>query len=74
MVGHFTGATRTCRIGVPRRGRWSEVINSNSQYYAGSGLGNEGGRETEDVASDGHSQSINVTLSPFNTVVFKWTA
>ena len=74
VVGHFTGATRTCRIGVPRRGRWTEVINSNSQYYAGSGLGNEGGRETEDVASDGHSQSINVTLSPFNTVVFKWQA
>jgi 1,4-alpha-glucan branching enzyme len=74
LVGHFTGATRTCRIGVPRRGWWREVINSNSEFYAGSGLGNEGGREAEDVPSDGYGQSINVTLSPFNTVVFKWQA
>jgi 1,4-alpha-glucan branching enzyme len=74
VVAHFGGATRSYRVGVPRRGFWKEVINSNSEYYGGTGLGNEGGREAEDVASDGFSQSLNVTLAPFATTVFKWTA
>ena len=73
VVAHFGGATRSYRIGVPRRGFWAEVINSNSEYYGGTGLGNDGGREAEEVGSDGFSQSLNVTLAPFATTVFKWT-
>ena len=53
-------------------GLWREVINSNSQYYGGTGLGNEGGRETEDVPSDGYPQSINFTLPPLCTLIFQW--
>ncbi len=75
VVGHFTPVTRKgYRIGVPRRGFWKEVINTNSEYYGGSGLGNSGGVNTEDVGADGHSQSIVLTLPPLSTTVFKWTA
>jgi 1,4-alpha-glucan branching enzyme len=74
VVGHFGGATRSYRVGVPRRGWWREVINSNSEYYGGSGLGNDGGRSTVAEASDGYSQSIELTLPPLTTLVFKWTA
>jgi len=73
-VGHFGGAARVHRIGVPRRGRWSEAINTNSEFYGGSGLGNDGGRTTEDVPADGYSQSLLVTLPPLTTTIFKWTA
>jgi len=72
VVGHFTGATRTYRIGLPRPGLWREVLNSNSEFYAGTGLGNEGGRQTEAIPSDGQPQSIEVNLAPFSTIVFKW--
>jgi 1,4-alpha-glucan branching enzyme len=74
VVGHFGGVTRNYRVGVPRRGRWREVINSNSEYYGGSGLGNEGGRETIDEARDGYTQSIDLVLPPLTTLVFKWSA
>jgi 1,4-alpha-glucan branching enzyme len=74
VVGHFGGAVRDYRIGVPRRGYWREMINTNSSYYGGSGLGNAGGRTTEDVACDGHSQSIALTLPPLTTLILKWTA
>jgi 1,4-alpha-glucan branching enzyme len=74
VVGHFGGATRNYRVGVPRRGWWKEVINSNSEYYGGSGLGNDGGRDSEDVQRDGYTQSIDIKLPPLTTVVFKWTA
>jgi 1,4-alpha-glucan branching enzyme len=73
-VGHFGGITRAQRIGVPRRGRWIESINSNSEYYGGSGLGNDGGRTAEEVPSDGFDQSLNLTLPPLTTLIFKWTA
>ncbi|MCX6942061.1 MAG: hypothetical protein NTX09_15240 [Verrucomicrobia bacterium] len=42
--------------------------------YGGSGLGNDGGRNTEDVAHDGFGQSFNVTLPAHTTAVFKWMA
>jgi 1,4-alpha-glucan branching enzyme len=71
-VGHFGGARRTYRIGVPRRGFWREVINSNSEYYGGSGLGNDGGRTADEVPRDGFSQSLELTLPPFTTMIFKW--
>ena len=73
-VCHFGGATRDYRLGVPRRGFWREVINTNSEYYGGTGLGNDGGRTTEDIERDGFSQSMVVTLPPLTTTLFKWTA
>jgi len=74
VVGHFGGATRPYRIGVPRRGRWHELINSNSEYYGGSGLGNLGGQTATAEPRDGYTQSIELTLPPLTTLVFKWTA
>ncbi len=73
VVGHFGGAVRSYRIGVPRRGWWREVINTNSEYYGGSGLGNDGGRATTEEPRDGFTQSIELTLPPLTTLIFKWT-
>ena len=72
-VGHFGGATRSYRVGVPRRGRWQELINTNSEHYGGSGLGNDGGRDSRDEPKDGYTQSIDITLPPLTTVIFKWS-
>jgi 1,4-alpha-glucan branching enzyme len=72
VVGHFGGALRDYRIGVPQPGRWREVLNTNSEFYGGSGVGNDGGRTTEDIPRDGFAQSINVKLPPLTTVIFKW--
>ncbi len=74
VVGHFGGASRSYPVGVPRCGFWREVLNSNSEYYGGTGLGNDGGREASAPERDGFAQSINVRLAPFSTTVFKWTA
>ncbi|MCF3652006.1 1,4-alpha-glucan branching protein GlgB [Synoicihabitans lomoniglobus] len=75
IVGHFTPQTReNYRIGAPRRGRWREVINSNSEYYGGSGLGNGGEVHTQDVEADGFAQSLALTIPPLSTTIFKWSA
>ena len=74
VIGHFTPVIRSgYRLGLPRRGRWRELINTNSQYYGGSGLGNHGGVETEELAADGFEQSVLITLPPLSTTVLKWT-
>ena len=62
------------RVGLPRRGFWKEVVNTNSGFYGGSGLGNDGGKNTEDVAHNGHSQSVVLTLPPLSTTILKWSA
>ena len=74
VVCHFGGAQRDYRVGVPRAGFWREVLNTNSQFYGGTGLGNDGGRGAEDIPRDGFAQSIRVTLPPLSAFVFKWTA
>ncbi len=73
VVGHFTPVQRDgYRIGVPRSGYWREAINTNSQYYGGNGIGNDGGRATEDVPAGGFSQSLLLTLPPLSTTILKW--
>jgi 1,4-alpha-glucan branching enzyme len=75
VIGHYTPLMRSdYRIGVPRRGFWKEVINTNSQFYGGSGLGNDGGRVTEEVPADGFSQSLLLTLPPLSTTILQWKA
>jgi 1,4-alpha-glucan branching enzyme len=75
VVCHFSTAIReNYRIGVPRAGQWHEVMNTNSQYYGGSGLGNEGSRESEPVPAHGSAQSLKLTLPPLSTSIFKWSA
>jgi 1,4-alpha-glucan branching enzyme len=61
------------RIGVPRAGFWKEVLNTNSEYYGGSGAGNEGGRMAEEIPCNGYSYSLNLTIPPLTTLMFKWT-
>src|SRR5690606_20475894 len=44
VVCNFTPVPRHYyRVGVPHGGFWREILSSDSQYYGGSGLGNQGG-------------------------------
>ena len=74
VAGHFTPLVRRdYRVGVPHAGQWKEVINTNSTYYGGTGLGNDGARTTDPIPCDGYKQSLLLTLPPLSTTIFKWT-
>ncbi|MBD3391393.1 MAG: 1,4-alpha-glucan branching protein GlgB [Chitinivibrionales bacterium] len=60
------------RIGVPQRGSWKEVLNSDAAYYGGSGMGNRGEVVSRPVGHHGHFDSIAVVLPPLSIVVFKY--
>ena len=59
------------RIGVPEPGFYEELLNSDASAYAGSNVGNEGGRHAEDVPAHGHAQSLSLTLPPLSAVILK---
>jgi len=59
------------RMGVPRAGRWRELLNSDAPLYGGSGQGNLGGVRSVPVARHGRPQSIVITLPPLAVVAFK---
>jgi 1,4-alpha-glucan branching enzyme len=59
------------RLGVPRGGKWKEVLNSDAGLYAGSNTGNCGGVAAQDVPSHGHQHSAEFFLPPLSVVVFQ---
>ena len=56
------------RIGLPLPGRWNEMLNTDSSLYGGSGQGNLGAVETEDVRWHTFPQSTRMTLPPLAVV------
>ena len=56
------------RIAVPRTGYWRECLNSDSDIYGGSGVGNDGG---VDSLRDENGDYINITLPPLGVLYFK---
>jgi 1,4-alpha-glucan branching enzyme len=55
-------------IGVPRGGRWRELLNSDAPLYGGSGQGNMGGVEAAPIPLHGRRWSVNLTLPPLGAV------
>jgi 1,4-alpha-glucan branching enzyme len=69
---NFTPVPRqNYRIGVPFPGYWKEELNSDAPIYGGSGQGNLGGIEATPIPMHGRPHSLNVTLPPLATVVFR---
>jgi 1,4-alpha-glucan branching enzyme len=59
------------RIGVPRGGWWQEILNSDSEHYWGSGVGNAGGVMAEEYHSHGRPFSLSISLPPLGALFFK---
>ena len=59
------------RVGLPRGGDWSEVLNSDAEAYGGSNQGNLGGVASEEYQVQGQPFSAAVTLPPLAVIVLK---
>jgi 1,4-alpha-glucan branching enzyme len=72
IAANFTPVLRTnYRFGVPREGRWIELLNSDAKIYGGSGQGNFGGLDTVPIPNHGHNYSISPTLPPLGIIFLK---
>jgi 1,4-alpha-glucan branching enzyme len=73
VVTNFTPVPRSnFLVGIPLRGVWREVLNSDAREYGGSGWGNLGGVESVPVSAHGRTDSLNLNIPPLATVMLRW--
>jgi 1,4-alpha-glucan branching enzyme len=73
-VCNFTPVVRdNYRLGAPGPGVYRERINTDSEYYGGSNVGNPLGKvDAEAIPSHGHEWSLSLVLPPLATVILEW--
>jgi 1,4-alpha-glucan branching enzyme len=71
-ICNFTPVPRyDYRIGIPLGGVWSEILNSDSEYYGGSGVGNFGAVTADHVPCHGRPFSATFILPPLSFLLLK---
>jgi 1,4-alpha-glucan branching enzyme len=72
VICNFTPIPRSnFLVGVPSRGLWREILNTDAREYGGSGWGNFGGVESAPVSAHGRLESVNLSLPPLATLVLR---
>ena len=72
VVCNFTPIARHgYRIGLPKDGAWTEILNSDSEIYGGGGQGNKGKITASATPANGFDNSAEVFLPPMSTLVFR---
>jgi 1,4-alpha-glucan branching enzyme len=72
VILNLTPVWRTnYRVGLPRGGRWAEVLNSDAGAYAGSNKGNLGGVWAEEYQTHFQPFSAEFSLPPMSITVFR---
>ena len=59
------------RVGLPFAGDWEEVLNTDSEDYGGSGVGNLGRVEAEDLPWNGRPASVRLRVPPMGAVFLR---
>jgi 1,4-alpha-glucan branching enzyme len=69
---NFTPVPRpNYRVGLPRPGRWLEVLNTDASCYGGTGAGNLGAVTAEAQPWNYRDYSASIVLPGLSTVIFK---
>jgi len=72
VILNFTPVRRDdFRIGLPHRGIWREVFNSDGAAFGGTGACNTGDIRTDDIGMHGLAQSAVLTLPPLGAVILQ---
>ena len=72
MAFNFTPVPRGAyRVGVPYPGHYAEILNSDSELYGGSNVGNLGGVNSEPIPAHGFDQSVSLSIPPLGCVYLK---
>jgi 1,4-alpha-glucan branching enzyme len=58
-------------LGLPRSGKWNEILNTDATEYGGSGVGNFGSVEASGPGSHGQPYSATISVPPLAAVWFK---
>jgi 1,4-alpha-glucan branching enzyme len=71
-VSNFTPLVRSgYRIGVPEKGSYVELLNTDSVEYGGSGVGVHDEIHSENIEAHGRTYSVQIDLPPLATIMLK---
>ncbi|MBF2709485.1 1,4-alpha-glucan branching protein GlgB [Flavobacterium soyangense] len=74
VVCNFTQVVRqNYRIGLPKKGKLTEIFNSDASTYGGSGVENPNKLTVEALPYDGRDYSIELLLPPLSVTVYKYS-
>lgn len=72
VICNFTPEVRhDYRIGVPDKGAYVEVFNTDAEEYGGSGVKNIGEVQAQNIPWHNNSQSIQLTIPPLATIYLR---
>lgn len=72
-ICNFTPVVREAyKVGVPKGGKWKEVLNSDAKEYGGSGYQSNGELTTVEESWHGREHYVNVALPALGIVVLEW--
>jgi 1,4-alpha-glucan branching enzyme len=60
------------RLGVPMKGFWQEVLNTDSVQYGGTGRGNFGGVPSVPIHLQGRPHSLTLNIPPLGVIFLKY--
>ncbi|MDR2806836.1 MAG: 1,4-alpha-glucan branching protein GlgB [Puniceicoccales bacterium] len=63
-------ARENYRVGVPYKGHWKEVLNSDAAFYSGDGIGNLGGCVSQEGIFHGYEHHLTLTLPGLSVLYF----
>ena len=74
VVVNFTPVERTdYRMGVPKKGRYSLVLNSDEERFGGTGVELPKTVTAQEISWDNQEYSIGFTLPAFGVVIYKFS-
>jgi 1,4-alpha-glucan branching enzyme len=71
VVNFSGGPHEDYRIGLPYGGGWDEIMNTDAEIYAGSGVGNLGHIYAEPIPHNGQPFSAAIRVPPLGAVYFR---
>lgn len=72
VICNFTPVVRDVyRLGVPEAQGYQELVNTDSEHYGGTNVGNSGYLQVEHIESHGRAQSVSLKIPPLATLILK---
>lgn len=59
------------RVGIPAKGKWKEIFNTDAKEFFGAGNLNEGTFTTEKIPWNNQKQSVLINVPPLGVTIFK---
>ncbi len=73
MIINFSGASfENRKFGVPAKGKYKEIFNSDSEKFGGSGFVNSRLKQAKKEECDGREYSITLKVPPMGMTVLKY--